>query len=62
MKNLTDEEIEIIAERAAEKAIEKITSHVYQEIGKGVVSKFLTAVGVIVLVVLSWAYGSGWLK
>lgn len=42
---LTEEQIDLIAEKAAEKAIEKLTSHVYQEVGKSVVSKLLYIVG-----------------
>lgn len=43
--NLTEEQIEQIAEKAAEKAIVKLTSHVYQEVGKSVVSKMLYIIG-----------------
>lgn len=44
--NLFDEElIEKIAEKAADKAIEKMTANIYQEIGKGVVTKALYAIG-----------------
>ena len=36
-----DSELEKIAELAAEKAIKKLTNHVYQEVGKSVISKFV---------------------
>ena len=42
---LSDEQIEHIAEKAAEKAIEKMTAHVYREIGKSVVNKALAVLG-----------------
>ena len=43
--NLPEEQIDQIAEKAAEKAIEKLTSHVYQEVGKSVVSKLFYIIG-----------------
>lgn len=43
--NLTEEQIDQIAEKAAEKAIEKLTTHVYQEVGKSVVSKLFYIIG-----------------
>ncbi len=43
--SLTDDEIEYIAEKAAEKAVAKMTSMVYQEVGKGVVNKLFWIVG-----------------
>ena len=42
---LTDEQIELIAERAAEKAIERV----YTEIGKSVVRKALWLLGIVVV-------------
>lgn len=47
---LSEEQIELIAEKAAEKAVAKLTDHVYREVGKSVVSKFTWTVGVITLV------------
>lgn len=52
---LTDEQIEQIAERAAEKALEKV----YAQIGKSIVHKFLWLVGAASLAVLAWLKGSG---
>lgn len=48
--NLSDEQIESIAERAAEKAIERV----YMEIGKSVVRKTLWLIGVVA--VGGWLY------
>lgn len=50
---LTDEQIEAIAERAAAKAIAKLTGMMYQEIGKTVASKFFWIVGAIVVGVVA---------
>ena len=44
---LTDVEVEKIAEKAASKAIEKLTTMAYLEIGKGVVAKMFKIVGII---------------
>lgn len=44
---LREEQIEAIAERASNKAIDKMASYVYLEIGKGVVSKVFKIIGVI---------------
>lgn len=46
---LSEEQIELIAEKAAEKAVAKLTDHVYREVGKSVVSKLSWTVGVITL-------------
>lgn len=55
---LSDEQIERIAERAAEVALERV----YTSIGKSVVSKFLWLVGAASLAVAAWMNGSGHLK
>lgn len=52
---LTEEQIEKIAERAAQVALE----NVYTEIGKSVVSKFLWVLGAGALAALAWAKGKG---
>jgi hypothetical protein len=55
---LTEEQVEAIAERAAEKALEKV----YTSIGKSVVNKFLWLLGAASLAVLAWLNGAGHLK
>ena len=55
---LTDEQIDVIAERAAAKAIEKV----YTEIGKNVVKRLFWLVGVATLVLLAWLGSTGHLK
>lgn len=57
--NLTEDQIEMIAEKAAEKAIEKLTSHVYQEVGKSVVSKLFYIVGACALGLWLWLKSKG---
>ena len=56
---LTEREIDDIAEKAAEKAIRKLTDHVYQEVGKSVVSKFVYIVGALTLTLYLWAKSKG---
>lgn len=53
MANLTEEQMEIIAERAAGKAIEKV----YTAIGESVVKKLYWVIGVAVVSGLVWMAG-----
>lgn len=55
---LTEHEIEAIAERAAQRALQ----HVYAEVGKSVLKKLMWAIGTIATVVLMWLAGNGYLK
>lgn len=56
---LTEEQIEEIAERAAKKAVEQITAATYQQIGKGVVSKAFWIIGVVAVAAFFWAARHG---
>lgn len=56
---LTDEQIERIAERAAEKAVAKLTDQVYREVGKNVVQKFFWITGVLAVALYIWAKSRG---
>lgn len=56
--NLSDEEISVIAEAAAKKAIEIIMA----DVGRTVVRKFFWAIGLVVLGLLGWIAGTGHLK
>lgn len=56
--NLSEELIEAIADRAAEKALEKV----YTAVGKSVVKKALWVIGVISLVAATWLTGHGFLN
>lgn len=60
--HLSDAHIEQIAERAAVKAMEKLTNQAYMSIGKGVVKKFYLVVGVAATALYFWALGKGWIK
>ena len=55
---LTHEQIEEIAQRAAEVALERV----YTQIGKSIVSKFLWVCGAAGLAVAAWLNGHGILK
>ncbi len=59
---LTDEQLEMIADMAAEKAVAKITAQAYQEVGKTVVKKFTYIVGVLVVAGYFWAQQKGFIK
>jgi hypothetical protein len=62
-KQITDDEINIIAERAADKAIEKLTTMAYLEIGKGVVSKTLKVIGIVAVMGMIYFHDKvGWGK
>lgn len=56
---INETQIKAIAERAAEKAIEKLTNHVYQEVGKSVVSKFIYIVGACSVGFYLWMKSKG---
>jgi len=62
VETLSEEIIEVIAERAAEKAMLKMTNQLYQEVGKGVISKLLYLVGIITIAAWAWMHNNGWLK
>lgn len=51
---LTTDDIEVIAERAADKALEKV----YANIGESLIKKTIWAVGSIVLVIVFWITNS----
>jgi hypothetical protein len=56
---LTEEQIEEIAERAAERAMAKLTDHMYKQVGKGVVNKLFWIVGVISVGLYLWLKQKG---
>lgn len=58
--HITDDQIEAIAEKAAERAVELMTQGVYKSIGKSVVEKFFYIVGVLSLALWLWAKKNGW--
>jgi len=58
---LTEEQIDTIAERAADKAVEKLTDHIYMEVGRGVIKRVVYVLGAFVIGVVLWAKKQGWL-
>ena len=50
-----------LPERAAEKAVEKMTNQIYLEVGKGVVKKALYMLGALVVGAGLWAKAKGWI-
>ena len=52
--SLTQDQIEEIASRAADKAIERITQHVYQQVGRSVINKLIWIVGSLSVAFYIW--------
>lgn len=59
MTQLTEDQIEEIAERAAERAMQKLADHMYKQVGKSVVSKLFWIVGVISVGLYLWLKQKG---
>ena len=57
-----DNAIEEIAERAAKKAVAKMTDNLYKDIGRGVVAKTTWIVGVVTVGMYFWLQGKGFIK
>jgi hypothetical protein len=55
-----DSSIEEIAERAAEKAVEKLTSHLYQEVGRSILSKLFYIFGIFIIGAALWLRDKGY--
>lgn len=56
---LSQQQVEEIAEKAAVKAVQKMTDTMYREIGKGFVKKFLWFVGVASVALYFWLRDKG---
>lgn len=52
---LSEEQIDLIADRAAERALAKV----YEQIGRSVVRKILWVAGAAALAIAAWMKGSG---
>lgn len=52
---LTDDQLEAIADRAAEKALEKV----YAQVGKGLLHKLFWIIGTCTIAALMWMGGKG---
>jgi predicted metalloenzyme YecM len=51
---LSDEQIDMIAEKAAERAVQKMTDDAYKAIGKTVIEKLLAGIGICFLAFYFW--------
>jgi len=56
--NLSDEQIDVIAERAAQKALQIV----YAEVGKGVMKKLAWLIGIVIVGAAVWLGGKGYLS
>ena len=56
---LTDEQIDEVAERAADLAVKKMTENAYKAVGKSVIEKLFYIVGVLTLALYLWAKEKG---
>lgn len=59
---LSDDQIEEIAERAAEKAIDKAKADFYQDVGHTVINKFYWLVGAVIAGSFLWLNSKGFIK
>lgn len=59
---LTDAQMEKIAERAADKAVAKLTDRVYRDVGKNVIQKLFWIVGVVAAALFFWLQSKGLIK
>lgn len=59
---LTEDEIDLIAEKAAEKAIAKMTGMVYEEVGRTIITKFFFIIGLLGVGVFIGLKASGIIK
>lgn len=56
---LSEEELDNIASKAAEKAIEKMTKEIYSQVGKAVISKLFWLVGLCTVGLYLWFKSKG---
>lgn len=54
---LTDAQMDAIAERAAQKAVEKMTKNFYAEVGQTVIKRWLIIIGAAAV---AFVVGKGW--
>lgn len=60
--NLTDEQVQHIAERAAVIAVERMTREVYHAVGKTILHKLAWAIGAAAVGVVVYASSKGWIR
>lgn len=59
---LSDDMIEEIAEKAADKAIEKMENKLYMQVGKTFLDKLFKFIGILILGTALWLDSKGYLK
>lgn len=62
MIQLTEEQMDAIAERAADKAIAKITQNIYAEVGRGIVKRMIWILGAAGVGIWAYLKSGGWIK
>lgn len=60
--HLTDAQLDDIAERAATRAVKKMTDDAYKAVGKSVLDKLLWLIGLLVVAGYLWAQSKGLVK
>jgi len=61
--NLNEDQIDYIAEKAAAKAVARMTGKMYEEVGKTIVSKFFWLVGLLAVgIVAGYQYANQLMK
>ena len=56
---LDEAQMNKVAERAAGKAVEKLTDHLYREVGKSVIEKLFYVVGISAVALYLWLQHKG---
>ncbi len=59
---LTADQLDAIAEAAADKAVSKITDHVYKQVGKGILNKLIWILGALGTALYLWLGTKGLVK
>jgi hypothetical protein len=59
---LDEEHLDMIAEAAADKAIEKLEARMYEQVGRQFVQKITWMIGAIVVGIYALAKVKGWIK
>lgn len=59
--HVTEADVERIAERAATRAVEKITDYVYIEVGKSLVRKVLWLIGATIVGFAAWLHSKSFI-
>lgn len=58
--DLTDREL-LIAKRAARMAVEELSNEFYRQVGRTVIGRVLTWIGMLAVAGITYALGRGWI-